>query len=161
MIDLKNPWRTDIQTRIISKQGSSERSRRTGAVLSKWEPLTQNGKVRTYAAPRENMGTNPWNKFKCLRIFRKCKESGCTPFFYMQRFFSIWSQCCLTFSWIELQLLRRCCLIPITIIIMRHILYLVYLCPYLRLGLFILYLCDLSFIFSLIFIVIHYITSFK
>ena len=42
---------------------------------------------------------------------------------------------------------------------LRHILYLVYLCPCLSLGLFKSYLCNLFFIFSLIFIVIDHITS--
>ena len=55
----------------------------------------------------------------------------------------------------------RCCLIYITIIIQRHILYLVYLCPFLGLGLFMSYLYDLFFIFNLIFIVINHKTSFK
>ena len=47
--------------------------------------------------------------------------------------------------------------------ILRHILYLVYFCPCLGLGLFMSYLCDLCdiFIFSLIFIVIDHITSLK
>ena len=58
-------------------------------------------------------------------------------------------------------MLLSCCLIHITIIIVRHILYLVYLHPCLSLCLFMSYLCHLFFIFSLIFIVIEYITSFK
>ena len=58
-------------------------------------------------------------------------------------------------------MLLRCSLIHITIILLRQISYLVYLSPFLGLGLFILYLCDLFFIFSLIFIVINDITSFK
>ena len=43
----------------------------------------------------------------------------------------------------------------------RHILYLVYVCLCLGLGLFVLYLYDLFFISSLIFIVINHINSFK
>ena len=81
--------------------------------------------------------------------------------FYRQPFFSTQPQCCLTFSWIELQMLLRCCL---TIIILRHILYILYLCPCLGLDLLMSYLCDLSFIFSLVFIVIYFtnhITSLK
>ena len=46
-------------------------------------------------------------------------------------------------------------LIHIVIITLKHILYLVYLCPCLGLGLFMSYLCDLFFIFILIFIVIN------
>ena len=49
----------------------------------------------------------------------------------------------------------------ITIITERHILYLVYLCPCLSLGLFMSYLCHLFFILRLIFIVTDYITPFK
>ena len=33
-----------------------------------------------------------------------------TRFFYKQRFFSAQPQCCLTFSWIVLKMLLRCCL---------------------------------------------------
>ena len=83
--------------------------------------------------------------------------------FFVQRYtlFSFQPQCCITFSWIELQLLLKCCLIHITPIIRRHILYLVCLCPCLGLGLFASYLCDPFFIFSFIYIVINHITSFK
>ena len=82
-----------------------------------------------------------------------------TRFFYKQRFFSTQRQCWLTFSWIELQTLLRCCLIHIIIIILRHVLYLLYLCPCLDLGLFMSYLCDLFFIFIFIFIMINRIIS--
>ena len=75
-----------------------------------------------------------------------------------QGFFSTHRQCCLTFSWIELQMLLRCCLY-IIIIILRHILYLVYLCPCLGLNVFMSYLCDLFFIISIIFIMINSIIS--
>ena len=43
-----------------------------------------------------------------------------TRFFYKQRSFSTLPQYCLTFSWFELQMLLRCYLIRIRIIIMRH-----------------------------------------
>ena len=75
--------------------------------------------------------------------------------------FSTQPQCCLIFSWIELEILLRCCLIYVLIIILRHILYLVYLCPYLGLGLLMSCVCDLFFIFSPIFAVINHIISFK
>ena len=52
-------------------------------------------------------------------------------------------------------------LIHITIIILRHSLYLVYFCSCLGLGTFMSCLCDLLFIFSLIFIVINHITSLR
>ena len=58
-------------------------------------------------------------------------------------------------------MLLRCFLIQITIILMRYILCLVYLCTCLGLGLFMSYLCDLFFILSLNFISISYITSLK
>ena len=56
-------------------------------------------------------------------------------------------------------MLLKCSLI--SIIILRKILYLVYLCPCLGLDLFMSYLCDQFFTFSLIFILINHITSFK
>ena len=52
-------------------------------------------------------------------------------------------------------MLLRCCLIHISIIIVRHFLYLLYMCSYLDLGLFMLYLCELCFIFILIFLMIN------
>ena len=83
-------------------------------------------------------------------------------FFLSNAFFNSDSiQCCLTSSWIELQMLLRCWVIYITIIILKHILYLVYLCRSLCLGLFLSHLCDLFFIFSLIFIVINHMTSLR
>ena len=82
--------------------------------------------------------------------------------FYKQRFFSTLPQCCLAFSWIELQMLLRYCLIHIscwlihiTIIILEHFLYLFYLNPCLDLCLFRPYLCYLFFIFIFIFIIIN------
>ena len=72
--------------------------------------------------------------------------------------FSTQPQYCLTFSWIVLQMLFRCCLIYISIIIVRHVLYLLYLCPFRRsiydLGLFMSYMCDVFFIFIFIYIII-------
>ena len=54
---------------------------------------------------------NWWN------FFKKCFYA---LFFYKQRFFSTQPQCCLTFSWIELQMMVRCCLIHTSSIILRH-----------------------------------------
>ena len=82
-----------------------------------------------------------------------------TRFFYKQSFFSTEPHCCLTFSQIELQFLLRCSFIHITILKLRHILYLVYSCPCLGLGLFMSCLCDPFFFFSFIFIVINHINS--
>ena len=58
-------------------------------------------------------------------------------------------------------MLLRCCFIHLIITILRHTLYLLDLCPCLGLCIFISYLCDLFFIFSLIFIVINHIPSLK
>ena len=43
-----------------------------------------------------------------------------TRFFSKQRFFSTQPRCCLTFSITELQMLLRCCLMRISIIIHLH-----------------------------------------
>ena len=76
-------------------------------------------------------------------------------FFYKQRFFSTQLQCYLTFSWIELQMLLRCCLIYMSIIILRNFLYLLFLCPFLGLGLFMSCLVlNLIFIFIMINVII-------
>ena len=73
--------------------------------------------------------------------------------FYKQYFSLTQPQCCLTFLWIEPQMLLRCCLIHISSIILRHFLYL------LGLGLFMSFLCGLFFIFVFIFIMINCIFS--
>ena len=102
-----------------------------------------------------------WN-VPLLRVIHPVPfRSRNTRIFNKQRFSSTKPQCCLTFLRIELQMLLRYCLIHITIIILRKILYLIYLCPCLGLGLLMLYLCDLFLIFSLIFIFINNITSLK
>ena len=75
-----------------------------------------------------------------------------TLFFYKQRFFSTQPQRCLAFSWIELHMLLRCCLLHIGIIIVRHFLYLVYFCPCLDVGLFMLYQFGLFYTFIFIMI---------
>ena len=43
-----------------------------------------------------------------------------TCFFYKQHFFSTQPQCCLTFSWFGFQVLLRCCLVHISIIIISR-----------------------------------------
>ena len=98
------------------------------------------------------------NKNKSYRKLVTSLYNGYTLFFTSNNFFNL-ASVLLKFSWTGLEVLLRCCLIPVTIIIMRHTLYLVYLCPCLGLGLFTSYLCDLCFIFSLI--AINHITSFK
>ena len=52
-----------------------------------------------------------------------------TRFFYKQRFFSIQPHCCLTFSSIELEMLLKCCLMHVGIIMLRSVLCLLDLCP--------------------------------
>ena len=84
-----------------------------------------------------------------------------TRFFISKAFFSTQSQCYLTFSWIEIRMLLRCCLVHTIIVMLIHILYLAYLYPCLCLGLFMSYLGDLYFIFSIIFISINQIISLK
>ena len=80
-------------------------------------------------------------------------------FFYKQRFFSTPPQCCLTFPWIQLRMLLSCCLVHVSIIILRQFLYLLYLCLFLDLGLFMSFLCNLFFISIFIFIMINCIIS--
>ena len=75
--------------------------------------------------------------------------------------FSTQHHYCLTFSLTEPTMLLRCCLIQVTVFKLTSILYLEYLCPCLGLGLFILYLWDLFFISSPIFIVINHIILLK
>ena len=83
-----------------------------------------------------------------LHVFFTCCST-------LQRFFSTQPQGCLTFSWIELQMLLRCCLVHVSIIILRHFLYLQYLCSWQDLCLFMLYPYDLFFISIFIFIMIN------
>ena len=59
-----------------------------------------------------------------------------TRFFYKQRFSSTQPQCCLTFLWIELQLLLSCCLTYKNNMILRHFLYFSNLFSCLELSLF-------------------------
>ena len=86
-----------------------------------------------------------WTFFKLFKWFK------------LEHFFSTQRQCCLTFSWIELQMLLRSCLIHMSIIILRHVLYWLYLHPW-SISPFMLY-CDLLFFFIFIFIMINLIVS--
>ena len=92
-----------------------------------------------------------------LTVMQSTHKTSHNAFFIklrIQRFISTQPQCCLTFSWIDLQMLLRCCLIHVSIILLRKILHLLYLPPWLNLGLFMSYLCDLFFIFIFNFIMI-------
>ena len=102
-----------------------------------------------------------WNEecFPLLKALGLLETRRCYTLFYKQCFFSTQPLCCLTFSWTELQMLLSCCLIYVSIIIVRQFLNLLYLCLWLDLGLFISYLCDVFFIFVFIFINIYCIIS--
>ena len=63
-----------------------------------------------------------------------------TRFFYKQSVLITQPQRCLTFSWIGLQVFLRCYLIDVSILILRHFLYLLYLRPCLDLQSYIGYL---------------------
>ena len=74
-------------------------------------------------------------------------------FFKSKIFFN--STVFLTFSWIELQMLLRCCLIHLSITILRDFLYLLYLYLFVELSLYMSYLWALFFILIFIFIMIN------
>ena len=93
----------------------------------------------------QNLRVEYWRKLSQIFLF---------TLFFKQRFFSTQPQCCLTLLWIELQVLLRCCLIHI-IKLFQDIFYVLYFYPCLGLGLFMSYLCDLFFIFSLVFFTIN------
>ena len=93
-----------------------------------------------------------------IPLTQNVTEANTRFFSYKQRFFSTQSRCCLTSLWIEFQMLLRCCLIHITIIILRYISYLVYFCPYL--GLYVVFLWS-KFHFQPNFFVINHITLLK
>ena len=78
-----------------------------------------------------------------------------TRFFYKQRFFSTQPQYCLAFSWTELQMLLRCCLIHISIMILWRFIHLLYFCLCLHLSIFMPYWRESTFIFVFIFIMIN------
>ena len=80
-----------------------------------------------------------WIKYTFIKI----GANEHTLFYIKNAFFSIQLQRCLTFSWIKVQMLLRCCLIHITIIIQRILIFAISL----DLGLFMLCLCGLIFIF--------------
>ena len=95
------------------------------------------------------------SSFFSISIYLKKEQKP----FVAARFFSTQPQCCLTFSWIKPQMLLRCCLVHISIIIMRHFLYFLYLYPCVDPGLFMSCLCDPFFFLFSIFITINHIKS--
>ena len=74
-------------------------------------------------------------------------------------FFSKQPRCCLT--WIEPQILRKCCLLHMGIILPRCIIFCIFVSIFIRLRLFTSSLCDLFFIIIFIFITVNHIISLK
>ena len=88
------------------------------------------------------------SEFPCKNI-KFIIYTNASNIFYKRRFFSTQLQHCLNFSWNELHMLLRCCLIH------KHhhtkmLLYLLNLCPCLDLTLFMSYLCDIFWFSSLL-----------
>ena len=96
-----------------------------------------------------------------FNIFLTMKQTKLGFFYVLHAFFftsNVFFQLRLIFSLTELHMLLRCCLIHLLI----HVVYLVYLCSYLDLCLFMSYLYYLFFIFIVIIfsvIIITHITS--
>ena len=91
-----------------------------------------------------------WMIRKCLYLMSSSTQRNIqiTRFFIINAFFSTQLYSCLTFSWIELRMLLRYWLIYVTIITLRHIRHLVYLCLSIGLGRILSYLFDLFFYFQ-------------
>ena len=122
-----------------------------------------------YISQRHNHSSFLWpfESRSCGRGEKKLQKIECTLFITLNTRFFIsnalisQSQCCLTISLIELQVLFWCCLIHITITMLIHILYLVNLWPCLGLTLFMLYACDIFIIFSVTFIIMNHLIFLK
>ena len=122
-----------------------------------WIPSTLIANVITYGeCPLVSFGEGS-SLLVVSSSLTKAAENWLTRLFYKQGFFLTQSQCCLTFSWVEFQMLLRCCLIhnhhrTLT----RFMISL--LCPCLGLRLFMSYICDvIYFSFSASFSIINYI----
>ena len=83
-----------------------------------------------------------------------------TCLFYKQPFFSTQPQCCLTFWWIELQVLLRCCLIHNHHFTDTHFIFSILVSMSMPGPAYVVSMWSIL-IFSLIFIVINHITSLK
>ena len=64
--------------------------------------------------------------FITLGKYKTWKATGVLPALCKQRFFSTQPQCCLTFTWIELQMFLWCWLIHISISIVRHLIFIAF-----------------------------------
>ena len=119
--------------------------------------------TKHYQVPSENQGRCKVHKKKLLGHCIKCRVNlNDIRFFYKKPFFSIQPRCCLNFSWIELQILFSCCLVHISIIILRRFSYLLYFCPCLMsrsksiyiISIWSIYRWNIKYIFIFIFIFI-------
>ena len=79
-----------------------------------------NKKYKKAAVPVWNEIVKEWNPFQDI-------GKQIHTFLYKQRFYSTQRQCCLTFSWTELQILLSCCLIHVSSSILRLVLHVLYL----------------------------------
>ena len=75
-------------------------------------------------------------------------------------FYSAKAQCCWTFSWIKLKMLLRCCLIYITIIVLRHFMFRIFASMSRPRSISVASMWPI-FYFNLTFIAINHITSIK
>ena len=134
-------WRSFCQTMIVCDISTSSKI-----------SISLNYKI--VWLPRLSFQYQFFNNFSVPFTDSKSPKKPCIllkAFFNKPRYFSTQPRCCLTFSWIGFQIWLRCSLIHISIIILRHFIYLLYLFPYLDVGLFMPYLRDLLFIFFFIF----------
>ena len=80
--------------------------------------------------------------------------------FHKQYFYSAKPQCCWTFSWIKPKMLLRCCLIYITIIVLRHFMFRIFASMSRPRSISVASMWPI-FYFNLTFIAINHITSIK
>ena len=117
-----------------------------------WIPSTLIANVITYGeCPLVSFGEGS-SLLVVSSYLTKAAENWLTRLFYKQGFFLTQSQCCLTFSWVEFQMLLRCCLIHNHHRTLTRLMISLFVSMSRPTSLYVVYMwCDLFFIFSLIF----------
>ena len=87
------------------------------------------------------------------RKYKNLLQFNTTRFFYKQCFFSTHPQCCLAFSWIELQMLLRCWLIHLTNI--KHFIFSIFVSMSRPSSIYVVHMWSIFYFFSLVFIIIN------
>ena len=113
---------------FIKQQNTVAENQTASCSMNKRYSCAEHVKVINFAIKAYNLIAKRIARSFYMFWEKNKKRLQIQAFFISKASFPTQPQCRLAFSWIELQMLLNCCLIPKIIFMLGHILYLVYLC---------------------------------